>query len=55
MNAVHVALFIVVMMLGARLLDLKRNPGYRCPACGTSNAREHHEDCAWRKHYGEDL
>lgn len=48
--------YVVALMLVLWLMrDAVLNPGYRCPACGTSNPREHSKDCAWSKHYGDDL
>ena len=47
-----IMMMLFVLMAGG---ELKKRPEYRCPSCGTSRAKEHGEECAWRKHYGEDL
>lgn len=45
-------LMMFVLLLG---LDLKQRPEYRCPSCGTSSAKEHGEECAWKAHYGDEF
>lgn len=47
-----IMMVLFVLMAGG---ELKKHSGYRCPSCGTSNSREHSEECAWSKHYGEEL
>lgn len=49
------AYVIGALLLSWALMGKWTNGGYRCPACGTSNAREHSKDCSWSKHYGDEI
>lgn len=52
----QLAVYFVLILLVARLMaDKVRNPGYKCPSCGTARVKEHADDCAWKKHYGEEF
>lgn len=56
MNPTIAVYFVLVMLVAKLMLDAKvRNPAYSCPSCGTKRRDGHAEDCAWKKHYGEEF